>query len=231
MRLLPVLLAAAAGVYAADSLEDTIIGSLNHIVVLTRNLTGQIADLEADKDNLSPGLTQALAINASTYGLIDYIQNTTRTVKMDPDMLPDSAALELGPYTQSLAYAVNASIATLIRKKPQFNTLGSTGLVIESLKLQKNYSISLSNAILNKIDEQLQPVAAALSAQPADSIQEGLDCYSKNESCYTAIVNSTRTLQAAEDTGAIPKSAATTLNVAGYVVVLGAAFVAFATGI
>lgn len=221
------MLAAAAGVHAASSENDIlnqIIDDLHQVVVLTVNITDTIGKFDGSS------LAAALPITTSTNNLIAYLANATMKVKQNPENLTANGAQVLGPYSQGLAYTVNASIATLIQKKPAFMKNNLDPLVVSSLNTQINSSKTFSAAILAKIPPLLEPVAAAINSQVTDSIQQGIDCFSKNESCNPNIVNSSRTLDAAEATGAIG-AASRTLTIGGWTAVLGAAFVAFAVGV
>lgn len=229
MRLLPTLLLAATTAYAADTkaLLDTILTSLGGVATLTKNVTGMISDL--DGKNVST----ALPIQTATDNLVKYINNATVAVNKYDFNLTTGQAQTLGPYTQELAYTVNASIATLIGKKPAFLELSLGGLVVTSLQGQINASNHFSKAILSRVPYSLYSVSVAINSQISGSLQQGLSCFQgMNETCNANVVNASRTMQAAEDTGAIPKSAGgRSAMVAGWMVVLGAAFVAFATGV
>ncbi|KAF2159941.1 hypothetical protein M409DRAFT_29551 [Zasmidium cellare ATCC 36951] len=225
MRLLLLSALAATTALAASQdkqLEETIIEAFGGVVNLTMNVTGEIAKV-AGSD-----LSTALPVQSATTNLVNYINNATAALnKFGALNLTSDEALVLGPYTQGLAYTVNASIATLIGKKPDFLQLNLGPLVITSLQQQQNASVDFSKAILGRIPPDIYPVATAINSQITNSLQQGLDCFNgMNETCNATPVNASRTLDYAEDTGAITAAAALPARATGAVawaVVVGAA--------
>ena len=107
------------------------------------------------------------------------------------------------------------------------NPMFTGPLVITSLQQQQNASNDFSKAILSRTPPGIFPIATAINSQIADSLQQGLDCFmGKNETCNATPVNASRTLDYAEDTGAITAAAALPARATGAVawaVVMGAA--------
>lgn len=165
---------------------DTVINSLQAIQDLTINSTYTIG-------NFSGELNDALAIQTATGVLNDATYNATLACAQIGNLsVSDSEAL--GAFTQGLAYAVNASIATLISKKPLFEKLGIAQLVVGSLQSLMAGSYAFSATVLQKVPPELQIVSAALSTQVGESIGEGIQCFNGTASaCITTIANPDRT--------------------------------------
>lgn len=226
MRLLVAILATALIVAAESSLETLIVDSLTEILILTNETIPKIASFNGSS------LEGTIPIDSATSQVISAIQNSTKAVQANPDTLSNAAAEAIGPNTQALAYTVNASVATLIRKKPQFAMVKALPFVVLSLQQQANASNNFSSVVLGKIPTGLRPFAEAINSQLSDSIQLGIECFNgRNESCNPNVVNASRTYDYAVEIGAIPKSDAYHAeSVAGWLVILSCASMAFMFG-
>ncbi|KAK4498387.1 hypothetical protein PRZ48_011045 [Zasmidium cellare] len=202
MRLFTLFLAAAIGTHvSSSSIEKLIVAALQQIQVLTNATTYTIAAFNGSS------IEATLPIDSATATVISAIQNSTHAVQQTSQNLTDATSQAIGPYTQILAYYANASVATLISKKPDLAKLNTLPLVVMSLQQQANASNSFSEAVLAKIPETERPFALAINSQLSESLQQGIDCFSgMNETCNTNIVNGSRTIDMAMQIGAIPKS-------------------------
>lgn len=224
MRLLVVILATATtAAVAKSSLETLIVTSLTQIMVLTNNTIPKIAAFNGSS------LERTLPIDSATSQVISAIQNSTKAVQARPGALDNAGAEAIGPNTQILAYTVNASVATLIQRKPEFAMVKALPFVVLSLQQQANASNNFSAAVLAKIPADLRSFAEAINSQLSDSIQLGIDCFSgRNESCNPNVINGSRTYDYAVEIGAIPKSDGyRVVSVAGWAIVLSCALMAF----
>jgi len=195
---------------AAQNTLDTATAELNQIKTLTDNLTTTIRNWDGQVSGLTPIVTQ----NA---GLVTYINNATEQLKSVPTVFTTTDSFDIGAPTQYLAYAVNGSIAALIHQRSLFNASGLNSTVVMSLGQQLNASKSFSAVLLSYVPQDVYPVAASLNEQIVLSLQQGIQCFSQNVDCYDAVANSSRTYDAAVDSGAIKpiKNAAEPRSVVG----------------
>lgn len=201
-----------------DSALQTALLSLSAIKDLTINSTYTVGNFTG------ASISDALAIQASTGVLNDATYNATLAcAKIANLSVSDSETL--GKYTQGLAYAVNASIATLISKKPAFDKLKITSLVLTSLNALATGSYGFSVTLLQKVPTELQIISEALSSQIGHSIGQGIECFSgKDSSCITAIVDPDRTKSQAIANDTI--SDANSIKAAGFTALAVAIFAA-----
>ncbi|CAF9929984.1 MAG: hypothetical protein GOMPHAMPRED_005533 [Gomphillus americanus] len=176
---------------------NTVLSSLQVIRDLTVNSTWIIGNFTGSN------ITQALAISKATQVIDDATYNATLAIKQIGNLSVSDAEV-LGAFSQDLAYAVNASIATLISKKPLFEKLNLATLVVPSLQGLALGSYAFSSTILTKVPQELQTVSTALSYQVIESIAEGIHCFNGTaSSCITTIVNPDRTRIQAIENGTI----------------------------
>ena len=143
----------------------TILDSINTIRLQTINLTSQIAAFDGKNVSAVVPITQAQT------NLISVIQKATKAAE---PVAPwdDATDLLVGPKIQSLADAVNASIATLVSRKPQFSMLGLDSVVVLDLQQLLNVSEVFSNEVLTKGPVNEQPIGQDLSDQVILSLQQ-----------------------------------------------------------
>lgn len=204
---------------ALTDIAKTMIADLENI----RNQTMAVTNVIMGFNGAS--INDALPINTATAQVIAAINNATMDARANPQNLTDAGSQALGPYTQELAYAANKSIAALIQKKPEFEKLSLTPLVVQSLQQQINASTVFGGVLIPKIPADTRPVATALNSQVLLSLQMGVECFQKNMSCNPNPVNASRTLDSAIEDGALSAAGRTVQGVSA-VVVLGVAFAA-----
>lgn len=125
-----------------------------------------------------------------------YVVNATQVLKDYPTVFDLTQAFKIGSPTQRLAYAVNASIAALIRRKGDFDAAQITPIVAADVQTLLNATQDFADLIISYVLPNLQPVANNMNMQIVNSLQQGLDCFhnvSAETTCTTGIANSTRT--------------------------------------
>lgn len=191
VRALALMGACLVGLAVAGSSEsfDIALQELEHVKFLTNNLT--------DAVNAWDGKSVPLALynihqpaNATTV----YVRNATDVLKQHPATFDITQAFRIGSPAQDLAYAVNASIATLQRRKDDFVAAGITPIVVPDLENLLNATQAFGEVLTSYVDEGLRVVAQNLQQQIIDSLQQGIACFEdKNMTCETAIVDPDRT--------------------------------------
>ena len=195
---------------------NTVLSALEVIRDLTINSTWIIGNFTGSN------VTQAIAIQTATQVIDDATYNSTLAIKQIGNLSVSDAEV-LGAFSQDLAYAVNASIATLISKKPIFEKLGLASLVVPSLQGLAFGSYVFSSTILTKVPQELQSVSSALSAQVVESITEGIQCFNGTaSSCITTIANPDRTRIQAIENGTL--NGAPAVKVTGWLALVVAVF-------
>lgn len=188
--LLTLISAATAGSSAAFQLADQ---RLTSIKGMTDKLTDAISswdgtDLQASLNN----------IHLPSVSLVEYINNSSALLSQQQVTFDNTQSFKIGTPAQKLSYAVNASIATLIRRKGSFDASKLGLIVIDDLKSLLTASRNFSQTLTGLVPEALRPVAVNLEAQNIDSLQQGIDCFSGTASaCIGAIIDPNRTLELA----------------------------------
>lgn len=162
---------------------------LEHIKFLTTNLTDAIKAW--DGKSLVGALDN---IHRPTNATTEYILNATEVLKQHPTTFDMTQAFRIGSPSQNLAYAVNASIATLERRRDDFMANAMGPIVVPDIQGLLNATQGFSEVLTSYVAKDLRPVAANIQVQFVNSLQQGIDCFSgKVETCQTAIVNPNRT--------------------------------------
>lgn len=201
-----------------QSALETVLDSLQIIEDLTINSTWTIGNFTGESVTAALGIqTATTVLNAATYNATLACANIGNLSVTDAE--------QLGTFTQGLAYAVNASIATLISKKADFEKLGIATLIVPSLQGLLFGSYVFSETVLQKVPPELQIVSAALSSQIGESIGMGVACFNGTDSaCITTIANPYRTLYHAIQDGTI--NAAPVSQAPGMIALVAAIFAA-----
>lgn len=162
---------------------------LKHIDFLTANLTDSI--------NAWDGKDFVKALNNIHYptnATAEYILNATEVLKQYPTTFDITQAFRIGSPAQNLAYTVNASVATLARRKHDFHANAMDSIVITDLKGLLNATRGFSGLLTSYVTKEVRPVAKNIQVQFIKSLQQGVDCFGgKNASCHTAIADPNRT--------------------------------------
>jgi hypothetical protein len=167
--------------------------SLERIQTLTENLTEGIQNWDGSD------LTTALSdIHMPAEGLVDYIKNATESMQSQDTTFSLNQAFRIASPTQRLAYAVNASIATLNRRLDNFESAQISAIVVTDLQSLLNATRDFADGLIRHVPTNLRPVAVNMKAQNIDSLQQGIDCFGGTDSaCSTAIVDPNRTYELA----------------------------------
>lgn len=197
MRLLHSLLVGACVVSSAiagsSKTFDVVTQELHHVRFLTNNLTDAIAAW--DGHNYAAALEN---IHYPSQAMVDYVINATDVLKQYPTTFDLTQAFRIGSPAQRLAYAVNASIATLERRGPEIKTMLMEPVVVLDLSRLLNATRGFSAVLSSYVPKDLRPVATTIQGQFVASLQQGIDCFSgQNNVCQTAIVDPNRTYKLA----------------------------------
>ena len=169
------------------------IEKLDHIKLLTNNVTESIKGW--DGKSLEGALHQ---IHEPSDATTVYVNGATKDLEQNPTTFDLTQAFRIGSPAQELAYAVNASIATLHERKDDFVALGITSIVVQDIDTLLNARIAFGKILVSYVDQDLQPVAQNIQQQIIDSLQQGKACFQNdNTTCETAIVDPNRTRQLA----------------------------------
>lgn len=188
--LLTLISTVIAGSSDAFSLADQ---QLTRIASLANNLTDAINSW--DGTNLQTALSN---IHVPSGSLVEFIGNSSNLLGQQHATFDTTQSFKIGSPAQKLAYAVNASIATLIRRKGDFDASKLGLIVIGDLQSLLAASKDFSQTLTKLVPETLQPVAVNLAAQNIDSLQQGLDCFNGAASaCIGTIVDPNRTMELA----------------------------------
>lgn len=180
----------AAGSNEAYMLANS---ELKRIMELTNNLTDAINDW--DGTDLQASLNN---IHLPSVSMVEIIANATGSLRQQQTTLDGTQSFKIGTPAQRLAYAVNASIATLIRRKKDFDAASIGLVVIDDLKSLMAVSQNFSGALTSLVPESLRPVAVNLETQNIGSLQQGIDCFNGTTSaCTETIVDPNRTFELA----------------------------------
>lgn len=166
---------------------------LKRVNELTKNLTEAISDW--DGTDLQASFSN---IHLPSVSLAEYITNATGLLREQQAVLDNTQSFKIGTPAQRLAYAVNASIATLIRRKDDFDAASIGVIVIDDLTSLMTASRNFSQALTSLVPQSLQPVAVNLETQNIGSLQQGIDCFNGAASaCSETIVDPNRTFELA----------------------------------
>lgn len=166
---------------------------LGRIRDLTNNLTDAVAAW--DGTDLQTALSN---IHNPAEGTVEYITNATEKLQNHDITFGITQAFRIATPTQRLAYAVNASVATLNRRKDDFEAADIGTIVISDLQNLLNTSKTFAETLISYVPMDLRPVADNLKSQTIESLQQGIDCFNGTTSaCSTVIVDPDRTYELA----------------------------------
>lgn len=191
VRSLALMGACLVGLAVAGSSEsfDVALQELEHVQFLTNNLTESVNAWDGKNVDLALFNIHQPA-NATTI----YVRNATDVLKQHPTTYDITQAFRIGSPAQDLAYAVNASIASLHRKKDAFVAAGIPSIVVLDLKDLLNATVGFGEVLTSYVDEDLRVVAQNLQQQIIKSLEQGITCFeNKNMTCETAVVDPDRT--------------------------------------
>lgn len=167
--------------------------NLKRIQDLTSNLTDAITAW--DGSNLQAALSN---IHVPTEGTVNYITNATKALQGHDTTFDLTQAFKIASPTQRLAYAVNASVAALNRRREDFDAAHIASVVITDLESLLSASEDFASTLVSHVPKDLRPVADNLKSQTIDSLQQGIDCFNGTTSaCSTAVVDTERTFELA----------------------------------
>jgi hypothetical protein len=138
------------------------------------NSTVNLGDAVTKWDGELLGTLPILA--ASTALLIDVRKGTMMAEGCDD--LDTAAALDVAGQTNTLVASVNTTMTALVDSKPKFDRLLLTPLIYGNLQLQQKATSKMSDAIIDKVPDELQDLAKNLVAPIDASFEMAIDVYS-----------------------------------------------------
>ncbi|TVY40906.1 hypothetical protein LOCC1_G006362 [Lachnellula occidentalis] len=123
------------------------------------------------------GLTEILPLLSASTALLTTINSATSIASSSANLTSDEAISVAGA-TQSLALAVNTTLANVIRTKPKYDTLLVVSpVVLLNLKLEQEATDRFGDAVVAKVPVELQGVAGLLLAPIDASFAEAIAVY------------------------------------------------------
>ncbi|TVY87655.1 hypothetical protein LAWI1_G005683, partial [Lachnellula willkommii] len=123
------------------------------------------------------GLTEVLPLLSASTALLASINSATAVASSSANLTTDEAISVAGA-TESLATAVNTTLANVIRTKPKYDTLLIVSpVVLLNLKLEKEATDRFGAAVVAKVPAGLQGIAENLLVPIDDSFEEAIAVY------------------------------------------------------
>lgn len=173
----------------SDESYDVATQELDRIQGLTQDLADGIrgwdgSDLQTALDN----------IHTPAEETTNYIMNATEKLQKLATTFSITQSFKIASPTQRLAYAVNASVATLADRRDEFESTGITSIVVTDLESLLSASQGFARTLISYVPDVLQPVALNLQNQIIDSLNQGINCFNGTTSaCITDTIDTTRT--------------------------------------
>jgi hypothetical protein len=160
-------LAFLASTVAADAaaIADAV-GVINSI---TLELQSKVTSWKGD-------LLGTLPIIVSSTELLKDINNATKTAKASAALEPLDA-LTVALAINSLSGTVNQTLTAIVAKKPGFDKLLLSPVILLNLELEKDATDKFGAAVAEKVPENLQDAAAALQATIDGYFDTAIEAY------------------------------------------------------
>ncbi|KAK4145960.1 hydrophobic surface binding protein A-domain-containing protein [Dichotomopilus funicola] len=126
--------------------------------------------------NWNGGLLGTVPVLAESTALLVTVKKGT-SIAEHSEPLDNDGALAVAGTTQSLVASVNTTLTTLIEARPKFDKLLLTPIIVLNLKIQRDATADLSEAIIAKVPEALQAIAKNLVAPIDQSFATAIDAY------------------------------------------------------
>lgn len=167
MRLSVLSLAALASGALASG--DTIEAAIHTIDESTLALNEDVAQWNGKLLGVLP------IVKDSTSLLTDI--NDGKKAATDSEPLDFGETIQVAGATIQLATDVNTTLEAVIQAKPKFDKLHLSPIILVNLKLQQHSTDKFSNAVVEKVPQELQETAKQLVAGIADSFDKAIDAY------------------------------------------------------
>lgn len=135
-------------------------------------------DLQSAVNKWKGDLLGTLPIIVKSTELLADINNGTKTAKASAPLEP-LEAITVALAINTLSGSVNSTLTTIISKKPQFDKLLLSPVILLNLELEKSASDKLGAAIAEKVPENLKPGAAQLQATLDSYFDTAINAYKK----------------------------------------------------
>lgn len=123
------------------------------------------------------GLLGTLPIIKDSTALLFDIKSGTKDAEQSEPLTLDEA-FEVASATIELSGAVNSTLQAIIDRKPDFDKLLLSPVILGTLEVQNAATEKFSAAIVEKVPEEAQAIAEDLIADIEASFQLALDAYS-----------------------------------------------------
>ncbi|CAG9986804.1 unnamed protein product [Clonostachys byssicola] len=146
------------------------------IVSALEKITGDTKSLNDDVSSWNGGLLGTIPIVAGSTTLLASIHEGQKTAEAsEPLTLLDAIGVAVA--TQALAKEVNTTISTIVGAKPKFDHLLLGPVILINLELEKKATVGFSDAIIEKLPVEQQPLGAELVKPILDSFDLAIDVY------------------------------------------------------
>ncbi|RMJ14830.1 hypothetical protein CDV36_005495 [Fusarium kuroshium] len=166
LSILPVL--ALAGSALASG--ATIVAAINEIGNATLSLNKTIADWPKTLIGTLPIITKSTILLAE-------IHNGTKTARASRPLSLDET-IAVAQATTKLGGQVNMTLETVIRAKPDFDRLLLRPVILLNLELQRDLTEDFSDAVIDKVPDELQANAKELVKGIGESFEKAIKTYS-----------------------------------------------------
>jgi hypothetical protein len=160
-------LALLASTVAADG--QSIADAIGVINTVTLKLQSAVTSWKGD-------LLGTLPIIVDSTELLTDINNATKTTKASA-ALTALDALTVAVAINTLSGSVNSTLTEIIAKKPEFDRLLLSPVILLNLELEKDATDKLGAAISDKVPSNLQTAAATLQATIDGYFNTGIAAY------------------------------------------------------
>ncbi|KAK3307439.1 hydrophobic surface binding protein A-domain-containing protein [Chaetomium strumarium] len=167
--LAPLAFIGLATAHVGNNTSASIVSAL----AIVNNATVDLGDAVTKWDGELLGTLPILA--ASTALLIDVKKGTIIAKESDP--LDTAGALSVAGATNTLVASVNTTLTALIESKDKFDRLLLSPLIFGNLELQQKATSKMSDAIIDKLPDELEEVAENLVAPIDAGFEEAIDAY------------------------------------------------------
>jgi len=160
-------LAFLASTVAADS--ASIVDAVGVINTVTLDLQSKVTAWKGD-------LLGTLPIIVDSAELLADINNATKTTQASAP-LDALGALGVAVAINTLSGSVNSTLSAIIAKKPEFDRLLLSPVILLNLELEKEATDKLGAALSEKVPADLQAAAASLQATIDGYFNTGIQAY------------------------------------------------------
>jgi len=156
-------------------LDNTIEDVINEVVASTNSLTAAVQAFNGSLDLAPPIVTASTA-------LLNTISTGTTTIS-DAQSLDLLGVLGILPSVIALNTAVEGASGALVEKKPDFDSLGLSSIVLGQLQSQQTAAQGLVNTLLTKLPAYLPSALGEILSSPSlEALAYAISVYTPSSS-------------------------------------------------